>query len=598
MKIEIMGKETLDKLSTSALEEIRNLAYGEVTEIRASFAGGTPDAETVESVSVLASYIATLDETLDEREAAEKAFNVEVKPRSKKVEAVEAANTPVAEPEFDDKGVKNVADKVVPVTGNGETAAVIEASVTVGGTPTIADVAPYVPKADVEDGSAPKTFSIVAAAPLSLGKGQAVAHNAEMDWDSLAKAFMEAADGNMSKARHSGGVAHREHTRLASIRREATADRVLLDTDTPQAAYEKLKEMSNRFGADVAAGRTSVEAANGFCTPSTPIYDTCSPITATGLLNAPRMVVPRGGIIHNQGLDFSDFFGGDFVLPIPGYNILTEAQVIADTAKTCFEIPCPPFVDDRLNIAALCLTGSILQNRTYPEFVSTFVEGSIAAMAHLVNREVINAIVTGSTAVPLAAFDPWVTDGTVLSQVMSAVEMAVVDLRYAYRTDPNQLFTVVLPIWILAQLRADYIRQNARANNDIADSELASMFRTRGALVQYVYDWQDAFNPTGTTTIPTANQAGHATPIVSLPFNLGFLIYLPGTWVIGELDIISLSMVYDSTLLAQNQVTQLFMEDGFKPMRMCQFSRVYTVNICPSGSTGAQRAVACADITG
>ena len=598
MNIEILGKETLAKLSTSALEEIRDLAYGEVTSIRASFAGGTPDTETVEAVTVLASYIATLDETIDAREAEAAAFNVEVKPRAKKV--VEASvNTPVAEPEFNDEGVKDVTASVTPVTGNGETAAVIEASVKIAGTaaPGIADVAPYTPKADVEDGSAPKTFSIVAASPLSLGKGKAVAHNAEMDWSQLAQAFMEAADGNMSKARHAGGKGTREYTRLASIRREATENRVILETDNAQKAYEKLQAMSNRHGADVVAGRESVEAANGFCTPSTPIYDTCSPITATGLLNAPRMVVPRGGIIHNQGLDFSDFFGGDFVLPIPGYNILTEAQVIADTAKTCFEIPCPPFVDDRLNIAALCLTGSILQNRTYPEFVSTFVEGSIAAMAHLVNREIINAIVTGSTTVALGTVDPWVTDGSVLSQVMSAVEMAVMDLRYAYRTDPNQVFTVVLPIWILAQLRADYIRQNARANNDIADSELNAMFRTRGALVQYVYDWQDAFNPTGTTTIPTANQAGHATPILSLPFNLGFLIYLPGTWVIGELDIIRLDMVYDSTLLAQNQVTQLFMEDGFKPMRMCQFSRVYTVNICPSGSTGAQRAVACADIT-
>jgi hypothetical protein len=78
---------------------------------------------------------------------------------------------------------------------------------------------------------------------------------------------------------------------------------------------------------------------------------------------------------------------------------------------------------------------------------------------------------------------------------------------------------------------------------------------------------------------------------------VSFLVYLPGTWVLAELDIIRLDMVYDSTLLAQNQVTQLFMEDGFKPMRMCSFSRVYSVNICPSGSTGAQRAVACADIT-
>lgn len=591
MKIEIMGKETLDKLSTSALEEIRDLAYNEVTEIRASVAG-TPTDEQVDEVDSLVAYLGEIDQTLDAREASEAKFNAPVAPRAKKTTEVQAS----AVQEFDENGEKDVTETVASVTANGETATVIEASVKQGtGTPTIADVAPYTPKADVAEGEAPKTFSIVAAGNMSLGKGEVIGHNQEMDWLQLAKAFQVASDGNLGKARAARGKGGSQHTVIASVRREATEDRVILDTDNPQAAYQKLQEMSNRYANDVRAGRESVEAANGFCTPSTPLYDTCSPITATGLLNAPRMVVPRGGIIHNQGLEFADFFGGDFVLPIPGYNILTEAQVIADTAKTCFEIPCPEFVDDRLNIAALCLTGSILQNRTYPEFVSTFVEGSIAAMAHLVNREVIAAIVAGSTAVNLGvAIDPWQANASTLSQTLSAVEMAVMDLRYAYRTDPNQAFTVVLPIWWLAQARADYIRRNAAANNDIADAEIAQMFRNRGALVQYVYDWQDAFAP---GTLNAAQQPGSATPMLALPWTLQFLVYLPGTWVIGELDIIRLDMVYDSTLLAQNQVTQLFMEDGFKPMRMCQFSRVYTVNICPNGSTGAQVATTCGDIT-
>lgn len=594
---QIPNAETLAKLSVSALEELRELALNEHTSIRASATPETVTDDQVTEMESIVAFIGDVDTLLDAAAKRAAAYNVEVPARTKP-EAVVAANEPVAQPEFDAAGVKDTTAQVTAPVANGETAAVVSATVTAAGrtAPTIADVAPYTPAPEAPEGAEPKNFSILAAAPLNLGKAGRVEHGAEMDWLKLADAFQEAAGSNLSRAR-TGGPATREHTRLASIRREATENRVLLGNDTAEVAYTKLKDISDGYARDILADREGFGAANGFCTPSVPIFSTCSPITATGLLNAPSVVAPRGGIIHNQGLDFADFFGGDFVLPIPGYNILTEAEVIADTAKTCFEIPCPPFVDDRLNIAALCLTGSILQNRTYPEFVSTFVEGAIASMAHLVNREIINAIVTGSTTVALAAFDPWVTDGTVLSQVMSAVEMAVMDLRYAYRTSPNQAFTVVLPIWILAQLRADYLRQNARVSEDLADELIVSMFRRRGALVQFVYDWQDAFNPAGTITIPTANQAGHATPIVSLPFNLGFLVYLPGTWVIAELDIIRLDMVYDSTLLAQNQVTQLFVEDGFKPMRMCSFSRLYTVNICPSGSTGVQRAVACADIT-
>lgn len=594
MSFQIPSKETLDQLSVSALKELRAAALNEHTSIRASATAETVTDEQVATMSEIVAHIGDLDTRLDAAEVRAAAFNAEIPARPEPVvEQVVAA----AEPQMNAEGVKDVAGQVKVADADNLPTAVVAATVTHSSTaaPSIADVAPYIPTPEAPEGTVPKALTLLASNHLPAGRGKAINNGAEMDWAQFAEAFQETAASNMSRAR-TGGPATREHTRIASLRREATEDRVLLGEDNAFQAYQKLKDVSDRYQADLAKDGYSVTAANGFCTPSLPIYTTCSPIEATNLWEGPRVVASRGGIIHNQGLDFADFFGGDFTLPIPGYNILTEAQVIADTAKTCFEIPCPPFVDDRLNIAALCLTGSILQNRTYPEFVSTFVEGSIAAMAHLVNREVINAIVAGSTSTTaLATVDPWLTDGTVLSQVLSAVEMAVVDLRYAYRTNGNQPMTVLLPLWLKAQLRADYIRQNARVSEDLADSLIDQLFRTRGALVQWLYDYQDAFNP-GPTTIPTANQPGNAVPIVSLPFVLGFTVYLPGTWVLAELDIIRLDMVYDSTLLAQNQVTQLFMEDGFKPMRMCSFSRNYTINICPSGSTGAQRAVACADI--
>lgn len=599
MPFQIPSDGTLDQLSVSALEELRAAALNEHTSIRASATSETVTDEQVATLEEIVAFIGNVDARLDAAAARAASFNTEIPARPAKTEPVEQVQA-AATPEFDNEGVKDVKDQVKAADADNLPTTVVAATVTHSSVATsVAEVAAYAPTPKAPEGSTeiPKVMTLVASNHLSTGSRNApVANGSEMDWNQFAQAFQEVSASNFSRAR-SGGPATREHTRIASLRREATEDRVLLGEDDAFGAYNKLKQVSDKYSADIAAGRESVVAANGFCTPSLPVYTTCSPIEATNLWTGPRVVASRGGVIHNQGLDFADFFGGDFVLPIPGYNILTEAQVIADTAKTCFEIPCPPFVDDRLNIAALCLTGSILQNRTYPEFVSTFVEGSIAAMAHLVNREIINAIVAGTTSTTaLATVDPWVTDGSVLSQVLSAVEMAVVDLRYAYRTNGNQAFEVLMPLWLRAQLRADYIRQNARVSEDLADALIDEMFRRRGAIVQWLYDYQDAFNP-GPTTIPTANQPGHATPIVSLPFVLGFTVYLPGTWVLAELDIIRLDMVYDSTLLAQNQVTQLFMEDGFKPMRMCSFSRNYTINICPNGSTGVQRAVACADIT-
>jgi len=306
-------------------------------------------------------------------------------------------------------------------------------------------------------------------------------------------------------------------------------------------------------------------------------------------LSLPEVLARRGGIRHNRGIDWVTFFGGSYPAMdtnVPGMTLLTEAQVEADTAKTCLEIDCPSFVDERLNVGALCLTGSLLQNRSYPEYVTEFTRGALAAFAHFVNREIIDIIVDGSTAVPLSA-DMWAAADTTptLASIMNAVELAVMDMRYRLRLGLNDPIDFVFPYWIRSWMRADYMLRNAAANNDIADSEIATMFAVRGANVQYVMDWQDAFSG-------VAGGYGATTALVGYPgTSVQFLAYPPGTWILGRQDVIRLDTVYDSVNLQQNLVTQLFMEDGWLPMRMCPLSRVYTVPICNSGMTAAQATI-------
>jgi hypothetical protein len=332
--------------------------------------------------------------------------------------------------------------------------------------------------------------------------------------------------------------------------------------------------------------RDSLVAAAGWCAPSETDYDICLQITTDGLYDAPEVQARRGGIRHNTGIDFSYIFGGG-----TGFFNLTEAQVAAGTVKTCLEIPCPDFVDDRLGVTGLCLTGNILSIRGYPEFTATFTRGAMAASAHQVNREQIAAVVAGSTAVTLSGA-PWATDGTVVSQVLSALEVAAVDIKYRLRLQRSATLEVVLPYWILAQMRADWIRRNGGdyANTiTLADSEISAAMSARGVRAQYVYDWQDSFSGGAASgTLP-----GSTTAIGSLPISLQFLIYPAGTWVRAVSDVITLNSVYDSTKLATNQVTHLFTETGWKMVRMCPLSRVYTIAICPSGKTGLQRDITC-----
>lgn len=592
-------RDDLKTFSVAGINDFIVKATDELTSLTASATPETVTDEDLARMEGLNEFLTASAAELTERDEKARRFT-----SASVIPVAPVADIPavVASTDTVDTTIDVASTTPAPVVANTEST-IVAATVTPADhvtprTPSLAEIAATSPNADIPAGST-LGFSIVASADTSIAPQGSV-----IDYGQLAAIFEEKAAPHQGMART--GSKYRSRTPLGLLRRDFDDSAVLLAADTDQGKYNKLMELSNAENKEILnrqAGN-AITAAVGWCAPSETDYSICSPITTDGLLRLPEVAIRRGGLRHTQGLDFSSFFGGDFVLPITGYNILTEAQVISDTAKTCIEIPCPEFVDDRLNVAVLCLTGSLLQNRGYPEFVATFVQGAIAAMAHLVNREVLNEIVTGSTVVFLGTVDPWVSDGSVLSQFMSAVEMAVMDMRYNLRTSQTQVFTGFLPLWFRAQLRADYIRQNARVNEDLADAMIDAMLRTRGYAPQWVYGYMDAFNPadivatTGVAgTVPAANQAGHATPILSLPFLINFTMFLPGTWVLGRADVIRLELVYDSTNLAQNQVTQLFAEDGFKPMRMCVGSRVYTVNICPNGSTGVQRAVTCTDVT-
>jgi hypothetical protein len=440
-------------------------------------------------------------------------------------------------------------------------------------TPSLADIANNSNSGNVIEGivnngedNKPQ-FKILAAADTGFSTG------AELDgWLDVAKAFV-------ARSRtHGGGTA--QQSTVATIRREFGNDFAVSDGDDDVTIAQKMdfvRDESRLPGGSLLAG-------TGWCAPSETIYTTCNEITTDGLLSVPEIGARRGGIRHNQGIQFDTIFGSG-----TGFNILTEAQVIADTTKTCVAIPCPSFVDDRLKVAALCLTGDILQNRGYPEFVSTFVQGAIAAQAHNVNRQIIADIVSDSTAVALTCA-PWASDGSVVSQLMSAIDTAILDIQYRLRLQRNQTVEIVLPYWVKGQLRADWIRRNGPMDPDLTDAMIDGMLRTRNARAQWVYDWQDSFTSTGVSGGPFP---GSDTPICALPTSVSFLAYPAGTWVVARQDVIRLDTIYDSVNLATNKVTQLFLEDGFRAMRFCPISRVYTIAICSNGSTGVQRAVTC-----
>lgn len=327
--------------------------------------------------------------------------------------------------------------------------------------------------------------------------------------------------------------------------------------------------------AQVAAGR-ALTAAVGWCAPSEVIYNLCDLTSLDGMLDLPELQASRGGfqLPEDGGPDFSVVWDG---IGDAGNVILTEYDVENGAEKFCFEIPCPPFEDVRLDVAYLCLTGSLLQRRGYPEVIELFSQQSMKALAHKVNASVIARIVAASGPAIVIPADASGDDAA--SALLSAVDLAIEDIKYRNRMNRATSIEIVLPFWALTQIRAALARRYGVAMLDVTDAMILSRFTIRSAVPRFVYDWQDAYS--GLVGGP-----GGATPLTALPTTVQFLAYPAGTWTKIVQDVVSLDTIYDSTLLTQNQYTAIFAEDGFNVIQTCPETRLYTASVDPSGVVG------------
>lgn len=336
-------------------------------------------------------------------------------------------------------------------------------------------------------------------------------------------------------------------------------------------------------------GVSSLTAAAGWCAPSQNDYDLCRQWAAgVGILDLPTVTVTRGGINYTDDVDFPTIYA-NAVAAGGGSNFLTEAQVIADTAKTCSVIPCPTFENRRLDVLALCIRVSFLQAAGYPEVVSAWQDGLLAANEQEMNRIVIADILARAGAATVLA--PVDADGTdsFTSALLAGVEQAREDIMYRFMMPFGSTVEVVLPHWVLPQIRADLSRRSGDTGNllSVSDSYIASLFSARGVRVQFVRGWQDGLI-TGGALNPAFPGGDAATPFnTSIPSTVSFLAYPAGSVAVARQDVVTLTNVYDAASLATNQYTSLFAEEGFAPIYPCPGQRLYTVTGCIGGTTGA-----------
>lgn len=543
-------------------------------------------------------------ETLDEIETGELTelasrvdlVNAELSVRKERADSAQAtrdkfATLPELEP-VTPPAVPAVTDPVTPPVVPAEPATVVAAAAPV--VPSITTLPPTTPQAPVVPASSTRharfAIALTADGAGALGKRYGDEVSVQDVSQAVVKSF---------QAYGHGGGGQTSKRAIAQFTRDRGEEFQVYGQNSDMEVFTRIsRESSLDGGSLLAAWRKSVmhengegaslQAAAGWCAPSENLYDLCSLWSMDGMLDLPTATATRGGFNYTNQPTYAQLDANT------SFTILTEAQVIADTPKNCAEIPCPTFTDTRLDVAVSCITASFLQAAGYPELVNTWVDGLLTNHAHKLNENIIGRIVTQAGAAVVipaqgaAGGTGSSPDASATSSILYAIDLAATDMRYQSRMPFSQTFEVILPQWVLVQMRADIGRKNGWSsdNYDLQDAQIVRWFTTRGIRPQFVYDWQDALS--GLAAGP-----GGAAALTTLPTTVQFLIYPAGAVVLARQDVVTLSNVYDSANLTQNLYTRLFAEEGFNLLYPCGPVRLYTAQACPSGATAAQVYTSC-----
>ena len=428
------------------------------------------------------------------------------------------------------------------------------------------------PKPKPAEDEKPRGFSITAAARVrGYEAGQA------LDLDGVtaaAQARIENMPRGIEGVAMKEDIAHFKVDYPKELVASGQDDNALMEYAANQA---RLKNRGTGQGG-------SLVAAGGWCAPSETLYE-LSPVLAdatAGLVDVPEISVKRGGIRTTEGADYAAIYSGGEV----GIRE-TETQAIAnasdpDYQKVLYRVPCTDFVEKRAGVVYTGIEAGILQNSAYPELTRQHVEAAMAAHAHRVNELTIADMValSGSAVDLTQELGPSAT-----ASVLNGLELVIVDLRYRYRAPESMTLEVVLPIWLKLHVRSDLALRSGVDFNQVTNEQINAFFVARGARVQWVYDWQDAFSG-------VSGGFGSASVKQTFATSVNALVYPAGTFVRGRGEIISLGVTYDSVNIRKNDYLEMFQEEKLLVHKRAYKSLLVTLPLAVNGATSAPRELA------
>lgn len=325
-------------------------------------------------------------------------------------------------------------------------------------------------------------------------------------------------------------------------------------------------------------------AAGGWCSPSEISYDFFNIVCEDGALDLPTVGINRGGIRWPVSPSFADVvLGGALWTWTEAQDIAAVTGTAQSGVKTCGRVPCPGFDEERLHCDGICLTVGNLTDDAYPELIANHTRLVMVSHFHKMNRARINEVraLSASFTVSNGAAGA----GTV-ANVLGALELQAIDYRARYSMCFDAVLEVIAPRWLRAVMRSD-LRKRMGGGTDMlaaSDAYLMSLFDEINIRIQWVSDYQERTTgfPGVPGTLPTA-----------WPTEVEFMMFAPGTVVLGQGMRLDLGIIRDSILNQTNDHTAEWMEECWLIFNPGHEVRRLTVAICPDGTTGAADLTAC-----
>jgi hypothetical protein len=238
--------------------------------------------------------------------------------------------------------------------------------------------------------------------------------------------------------------------------------------------------------------------------------------------------------------------------------------------KPCLKIPCPTWVECRMEAEGLCVTHGNLSDRAWPELTKQFLSIVMGAHQRRLSAAKIAKVLTdiGTPTTP----DATMLNSDTTGDLLNVIALAAADFRSQYRISKRRSVDVLLPDWALEVLRENMAqRAGVWDAMSITDGQITSWLTARGVRPQFTPDWQPLYNAAAATRWPA---------------NVTFALWLTGSYVALDGGEIDLGVVRDSTLNATNDFTAAWSEQFYQVCRRGPKGRAYTVPVLVNGVTG------------